>query len=108
MKKALLLAASLSLLTTACAYQPHQETQVVDNRPQVSFVWQNTAVDADQAVVYVDGERFGPVEKFLYPEHSVPLLIGEHLIEVRNGDTVLYSKRGYFGENISYKLEVTE
>ncbi|RUO77518.1 hypothetical protein [Idiomarina seosinensis] len=107
MKKALLLAASLSLLTTACAYQPHQETQVVDDRPQVSFVWQHDSVDADQAEVYVDGQRFGTVSEFAYPDNAVPVLIGEHVIEVRHGDTVLYSKRDYFGESISYKLEVT-
>jgi len=108
MKKALLLATSLSLLTTACAYQPHQETQVVDDRPQISFVWQYDNIDAEQAEVYVDGQRFGTVAEFAYPANSVPVLIGEHVIEVRHGNTVLYSKRDYFGESISYKLEVSE
>jgi hypothetical protein len=108
MKKALLFAASLSLLTTACAYQPHQETQVVDDRPQISFVWQYDNIDAEQADVYVDGQRFGTVAEFAYPANSVPVLIGEHVIEVRHGNTVLYSKRDYFGENMSYKLEVSE
>lgn len=108
MKKALLLAASLSLLTTACAYQPHQETQVVDDRPQISFVWQHDSIAADQAEVYVDGQRFGTVAEFAYPDNAVPVLIGEHEIEVRNGNTVLYSKRDYFGASVSYKLEVSE
>ncbi|MAD52837.1 hypothetical protein [Idiomarina sp. UBA3162] len=108
MKIALLFAASLSLLTTACAYQPHQETQVVDDRPQISFVWQYDNIEAEQAEVYVDGQRFGSVAEFAYPESSVPVLIGEHVIEVRHGTTVLYSKRDYFGESTSYKLEVGE
>ena len=108
MKKALLFAASLSLLTTACAYQSHQETQVVDDRPQISFVWQHASIDADQADVYVDGQRFGTVAEFAYPDNAVPVLIGEHVIEVRHGNTVVYSKRDYFGEGISYKLEVNK
>ena len=87
MKIALLFAASLSLLTTACAYQPHQETQVVDDRPQISFVWQYDNIEAEQAEVYVDGQRFGSVAEFAYPESSVPVLIGEHVIEVRHGTT---------------------
>lgn len=106
MKKILILAAVLSLFNVSCAYQPHQTTQVVDDRPQLSFVWQRSSLDANSATLFVDGQSFGSVAQYLYPNSSVPLLVGEHLIEVRTSNQIIFSKEDYFGENQDYKLEV--
>lgn len=105
MKKQLLLVASLTLFSASCAYQPAQSTQAVDDRPQVSFMWQSNA-DASNSQLFVDGQSFGSVEQYLYPEHSVPVLIGEHVVEIRTNGKVIFRHQGYFGENQDYQLEV--
>lgn len=105
MKRTLLIVATLALFSASCAYQPSQTTEVVDDRPQLSVVWQHSS-DAENALLFVDGQSFGSVSQYLYPDNSVPILIGEHVIEVRTNGVVIYSEQGYFGENQDYQLEV--
>lgn len=106
MKTSLFLIAALSLFCTSCVNQPVQTTQVVDDRPQITIVWNHDTVDADSAYLFVDGQNFGPVSNFKYPTHSTHILIGEHFIEIKSNRQVIYSKQDYFGENQSYQLEV--
>lgn len=106
MKTSLFLIAALSIFCTSCVNQPIQTTQVVDDRPEISIVWEHNAVDEDSAYLFVDGQNFGPVSKFTYPDHSTHILIGEHLIEIKTNNQVIYSKQDYFGESQSYQLEV--
>lgn len=88
---------------SGCAKQPTQLTEIRDLRPLVSF---NVTGSAQQMTLYVDGQTYGPISQYLYPQAAVRLLAGEHLIEVRHGQSVIYSETRYFSEGLDYTIQV--
>ena len=96
----------LCVAASGCVYQPNQTTQAVDDRPQVSIAWKHRSITPETAYLYIDGQNFGAVSQFLYPNNSVGVLIGEHLVEVRANGSVIYSQQQYFGEKQSYTVEI--
>lgn len=91
---------------SGCAKQPVSMTQEVDNRPTVSFSYSDEAI-ADYSL-YIDGANYGQVEDYMHPERSVRVIPGAHLIEVRNGETVIFTTEVHYSENTHYTVKVIQ
>lgn len=105
MKPLIMLAASV-LLLSACIHQPYSTTSEVDDRPTLSFAWEDSSTSPQDAWVYLNDRRMGSVYDYLYPERRVRVLDGTHEIEVRVDGEVIYADSRTLGANSDYTIEV--
>lgn len=98
-KKRLTIAVLLSLTAlTACVQMPTEKQSVVDQRPQISFRFNNEAiVDARVMVDELDAGRLGD---FQDGKASLRVLPGTHVIKVVRGATVLLNERAYLADGV--------
>lgn len=104
--KRLALITAISLLLLGCVRTPTQDTKIVDDRPRVSFDTSELQQTADDYRLRVDGIDYGSVAQYLRDKNALPLLSGQHLIEVLRGSEVVFEKKLYLGENSSRVITV--
>lgn len=100
-----LLVASCAALS-ACVQYPTAKQQVVDQRPQLSFVVDEGNAEITAARVLVDGLDVGPVGNFVQGKAALRVLPGTHLIRVQTSSTVLLEQRIYLGDGVAQALIV--
>lgn len=100
-----LVAASCAALS-ACVQYPTEKQQVVDQRPQLSFVVDEGNAEITAARVLVDGLDVGPVGSFVQGRAALRVLPGTHIIRVQTSSTVLLEQRVYLGDGVAQALIV--
>lgn len=97
-----------ALLLLGCVQTPTHETTVVDDRPRVSF--DVSALEQKPGAYYVriDGIDFGSVEQYLRDKNALPLLPGQHTVEVLLEGNVVFSKKIYLGEKSVRVIKVVD
>lgn len=95
-----------ALLLLGCVRTPTQDTHVVDDRPRVSFDVSALEQKPRSYHVRVDGIDFGSVDQYLRDKNALPLLPGQHTVEVLLKGNVIFSKKVFLGENSSRVIKV--
>lgn len=104
--KSIILLLLTSLWLAGCVRTPTQEVKMVDDRPRVSFDTSVLEQNVGAYEVRVDGISFGSIEQYLQGKHTLPLLPGQHSIEVLLDNKPIFSKKVYLGENTSRVIKV--
>lgn len=95
-----------ALMVVGCVRTPTQEVKVVDDRPRVSFDVSVLEKNPSEYQVRVDGIDFGTIDQYLQGQHTLPLLAGQHTIEVVLNNNVVFNKKVYLGENSTRVIKV--
>lgn len=96
----------LSVLLFGCVRTPTQVTQTVDDRPRVAF---DTAALSEKASAYevrIDGVTYGSLQRYLDGKNTLPLVPGNHRIEVLLDGDVIFLKEVFLGENSRRTIKV--
>jgi hypothetical protein len=97
----------VSICVVGCVQFPTEKQQVVDQRPQLSFVVDDANVDASGARVFVDGLEVGKVGDFVQGRAAVRVLPGTHVVRVQSASgAVLLEQRIYLADGVSQALIV--
>jgi hypothetical protein len=91
---ALLCSAALA----GCVQLPTEKQSVVDQRPQISFRYEDSSVR--NARVLVDDLDVGRVSDFRDGQASLRVLPGTHVIRVQRGDESLLDERAYLADGV--------
>lgn len=106
--KQIMLFAITALLLLGCVQTPTHETRVVDDRPRVSFDVSDLERKPGSYYVRIDGIDFGSIDKYLRDKNALPLLPGQHTVEVLLEGSVVFSKKIYLGEKSVRVIKVVE
>ena len=99
MKKWLIAAAIMSSAVLAgCVQLPTEKQSVVDQRPQISFRFEDSSVK--NARVLVDELDVGRVGDFEDGKATLRVLPGTHVIKVQRGDESLLNERAYLADGV--------
>jgi hypothetical protein len=99
LKKWMITAALLSSAALAgCVQLPTEKQSVVDQRPQISFRYEDSSVR--NARVLVDDLDVGRVSDFRDGRASLRVLPGTHVIKVQRGDESLLNERAYLADGV--------
>lgn len=103
MKKILILVVGMMLV--GCVQSPTRSTDVVDDRPGLSFHLTSPAVS--DYTVKINGVTYGPVSQYLAGENRLRVLNGSHTVEIlSHGGKVIFSERVYLGAGSNRTLRV--
>ena len=104
--RSIALAVSLCVCVSACVQYPTEKQQVVDQRPQISFVVDEGNAELSAARVFVDGLDVGTVGSFVQGKAALRVLSGTHVVRVQAGNAVLLEQRIYLGDGVAQSLIV--
>lgn len=104
--RSIALAIFVSMAAAACVQYPTEKQQVVDQRPQLSFVVDTTNNTVMTASVFVDGLEVGAVASFVQGQAALRVLPGTHAVRVQAGNVVLLDQRIYLADGVSQALLV--
>ncbi|WP_347331756.1 hypothetical protein [Marinimicrobium locisalis] len=96
--------AALFMLLVGCVQSPTQNTQVVDDRPGLTFSLANEA--ATEYELQVDGISYGAVGQYQEGENVLRLIDGTHRVELIAGGEVVYSQKVYLGAGVNRVIKV--
>jgi hypothetical protein len=99
-------AIGLAAFTSGCVQYPTEKQQVVDQRPQLSFVVDDANTAASSARVFVDGLEVGTVGNFVQGRAALRVLPGAHVVRVESANGVLLEQRIYLADGVSQALIV--
>lgn len=91
-----------AFVLVSCAKQPTQFTSVVDSSPTANF----KAMDTTGMTLFVDGVNYGSLDQYVYPERAVTLIPGQHVIQIRKNDVVVFTEDVYFSEATHRTIEI--
>ena len=92
----------LVLLVAACS-RPVVTVNTVDDRPHLQFTNAKSA-----ATLSMDGVIVGPAADYDGVHKTLVVNTGTHLIEVRDGNRVLYSSQVYFGGDATRTINLPD
>lgn len=99
--------ALIAALLLGCVQYPTERQSVVDQRPQISFRFdQADAARLGEARVFVDGIDAGRISDFVDGRGSLGVLPGSHTIRVVSGTVVLLDERVYLGDGVARPFSV--
>jgi hypothetical protein len=106
--RAILIAVTIGVLAcvSGCVQFPTEKQQVVDQRPQLSFVVDDANTEAASARVFVDGLEVGTVGSFVQGRAALRVLPGTHVVRVQSANGVLLEQRIYLADGVSQSLIV--
>lgn len=97
----------LSILVVGCVQMPTEKQQVVDQRPQLSFIVDDANTDATSARIFVDGLDAGTVGSFVQGRAALRVLPGPHVVRVQSSSgVVLLEQRIYLADGVSQALAI--
>jgi hypothetical protein len=109
-RRSQVLFASLLIATSllvGCVQYPTERQSVVDQRPQISFRFEDSdAARLGEARVLVDGLDSGRLGDFVDGRGSLRVLPGSHTIRVVNGSVVLLDERVYLGDGVARPFNI--
>lgn len=93
---------------TGCVRMPTQSTQVVDDRPRLTFDPVTIQGKPSAYELIVDGISYGPISQYLVNRNTLPIVAGRHQIMVlKDGRTVL-DEVVVLGENTTRVIRVAD
>lgn len=92
------------LMLTACVQSPTHNTEVVDDRPGVTFQLQSSAAKSYE--LKVDGVSYGKVSQYQAGKNRLRMIDGAHTIELFKGDRKVFSEKIYLGSGTSRIIKV--
>jgi hypothetical protein len=98
MRWTVLVAGIMGLATVGCVQMPTEKQEVVDLRPQLSFVLADSSDDASRYRIFVDGLAMGTAGSFLSGKNGLRVLSGTHEVRVEHQGRVVVSERLYLGD----------
>jgi len=99
-----LITALTIFIVAGCANHVTTQTQVVDTRPVVSF---SVNSQTNGMSLFVDDLDQGALSNYEYPKSAIRLLPGQHKIEIKKNNKVIFTDSRYFSEGVDYKIDVT-
>lgn len=97
----------LTIGLTACVQNPTQRTGVVDDRPRLAFEEQLPG-EASVYEVVIDGISYGPMSQYLANENALRVISGTHVIEIKEGNSTVFSTQVFLGASSTRIITVTE
>ena len=100
----LLIALSMALFLLGCSVNsPVKSASVVDDRPRISFEIKD--YEPELLELYIDNVSYGTAERYLADndsgaEAALRILPGNHKIELRMGNRIVFEKTDYFAEGL--------
>lgn len=95
----------MGLMLAGCVQSPTRSTDVVDDRPGLSFQLASMAASAYE--VKINGVTYGPVSQYLAGENRLRLVNGSHRIELINhSGKVVFNEKVYLGAGSNRTLSV--
>lgn len=95
----------LVLVLVGCVQSPTRSTDVVDDRPGLSFELGSAAARAYE--VKINGVSYGPVSQYLAGENRLRIVNGSHTVEIINhSGKVMFNERVYLGSGSNRILKV--
>lgn len=102
MKNLLICMVFLGLI--GCVKTPTQNTQVVDDRPGLTFQLNDDSASAYE--LKVDGVSYGSVGQYLSGQNRLRLVDGTHRVELVNNGEVVFSQKVYLGAGVNRVIKV--
>lgn len=96
----------ISVMLFGCVQTPTQTTEIVDDRPRVSFDVGALENKLHLYDVRIDGIVYGSVEQYQRDKNTLPLLPGQHVVEVLLNGDVIFKKDVFLGENSTRIIKV--
>lgn len=103
----LLIAIFAVLCLAGCVDTPVQSSQVVDDRPRLTFDTSLLGDDVSAYEVVIDGVNYGSINQYQTTEATMRIVSGSHKISVVYGGQVVYETKVYLGENSTRVIKVT-
>ena len=101
--KPILLTVLLATLA-GCVQVPTQTTEVVDDRPGLSFEFVDPA--ARDLELVVDGIAYGPVSQYQVGRSQLRLVDGTHHVQLLRGGAPAFTEKLYLGAGVDRTLKV--
>lgn len=98
------LALLLTLTLVGCAQSPTTTTQVIDDRPGLTFDITTEAAKGYQ--LRIDGISYGEVGQYQLGENLLKIVNGTHHIELLNNGQVVFSQEVYLGSGVTRVIKV--
>lgn len=102
----IIIAALLLICLTACVDMPKKTTQVIDDRPLISFDTGAWGKKAAGLTFWVDGIAYGAVNQYLVNDSALRIIPGRHLIQIRHNDVDIFSQEVVLGERTTRIIKV--
>lgn len=100
--KQLLVLFLCTMVLVGCTKQPTEFTSVVDDSPTASF----NVPDSSDLTLWVDGISYGKLALYEYPSRALKLIPGQHVIEVRRDQQVIFKEKHYFSEATHRTIDI--
>ena len=92
---------------SGCVDMPVQQTQMVDDRPRLTFEASSLGRQVDNYELVIDSVSYGSLGQYLVNENALRIIDGSHQIEVRSGGKTVFSQSVFLGENVTRVVKVT-
>lgn len=103
--KSIVIAVLLAALA-GCTQYPTETTQVVDDRPRLTFEPIRLAGKPAEYNIIIDGVDYGALSNYLAGKTALPIVSGRHFIEVRRAGQTIHSEQVVLGENSTRVIKV--
>lgn len=100
----LIMAFIISLILSGCVQSPTRNTEVVDDRPGLSF--ELTSPASRSYELKIDGVSYGRIEQYLAGENRLRIIDGKHKIVLIDNGRIVFSKNIYLGTGSNRILKV--
>lgn len=95
----------LMFVFSGCSRLPTEKYSIVDNRPQISFKFQNRDF-IPLYVVYVDNLNVGRAMDYIDDNRALRVLPGTHIIRVEKKGELVLEEKVYLGDGTAKTLVV--
>lgn len=100
----LLIVSVFALMMAACVQTPTRNTEVVDDRPGLTFELFSSAAESYE--LKVDGVSYGRVGQYLAGENRLRIIDGSHMVELVSKGQVVFTQKVYLGAGSNRILKV--
>ena len=98
------IAGVLAVAAAACVQMPTEKQEVVDLRPQLSFVLADSSDDGSRYRIFVDGLAMGMAGSYLSGKNGLKVLSGTHEVRVELQGRVVVNERLYLGDGATRNI----
>lgn len=96
------------LALSACVQSPTQSTQVVDDRPRLTFDPVTIQGRPKHYEVVIDGISYGSIDQYLIHQNTLRVVAGPHVIELRKDGELVFREDVVLGENTTRVIKVID
>lgn len=105
MIRGIIITLSITLFLSGCVKQPTRNTQMVDDRPGLTFDLAQAGYQDYE--LKIDGISYGRVGQYQEGERYLRIIDGMHTIQLFKGDRATFQQEVYLGAGSIKVIEVT-